>query len=58
MDDTVVCEKQEDIISIIAERHNESKESIDNLKFREISAETVRLRDLTVGDFFRLMENR
>lgn len=58
MDDIVICEKVEDIISIIAERHNENKENVRDLVFKEVSPETVRLRDLTVGDLFRLMAGR
>jgi len=50
----VVCEKSEDIVAIIAERHDTVIEKIQNLGFREVSPEQVSLKELTVADFLRL----
>lgn len=54
--ENVVCENEEDIINIIAERRGTSKDKIEKLDFSEKSKEKVYVRDLTVGDLLRIIK--
>lgn len=54
----VVCNKEDDVIGLLKDRKSALARTENKLIISKASLEEVKIKELTVGDFLRLIGNR